>query len=169
MLVSIVAGLNGGASPAVAASWTVYHGDTDGSGVAAGITSVDLSRRAWTSPVLDGQLYGQPLVSGDHVFVATENDTVYALNASDGAVAWSTHLGTPVPSSSLPCGDISPTVGITGTPVIDETRGEIFVVDDELVSGRPAHELSGLDTGSGKVELHQDVDPGGATPAALHR
>ena len=167
VLVSTVGGPNGGASPAVTASWTVYHGDTDGSGVAAGITSVDLSRRAWTSPVLDGQLYGQPLVSGDHVFVATENDTVYALNASDGAVAWSTHLGTPVPSSSLPCGDISPTVGITGTPVIDETRGEIFVVDDELVSGRPAHELSGLDTGSGKVELHQDVDPGGATPAAL--
>ena len=60
---------------------------------------------------------------------------------------WSTHVGTPVPSGSLPCGDISPTVGITGTPVIDETRGEIFVVADELVNGSPAHELVGLEHG----------------------
>ena len=60
-----------------------------------------------------------------HVFVATENDTVYALSASTGAVVWSTHLGTPVPSGSLPCGDITPTVGITGTPVIDPSRAEI--------------------------------------------
>ena len=50
------------------------------------------------------------------VFVATENDTVDALSATTGAVDWSSHLGTPVPAGSLPCGDISPTVGITGTP-----------------------------------------------------
>jgi outer membrane protein assembly factor BamB len=167
VLASIVGAPIGAASPAVTASWTVYHGATDGSGVAEGIASIDLSRRAWTSSALDGQLYGEPLVSGGFVFVATENDTVYALNASDGKVAWSTHLGTPVPSASLRCGNISPTVGITGTPVVDETRGEVFVVADELVGGRPAHELTGLDAGSGKVELRQDVDPAGATPSAL--
>jgi outer membrane protein assembly factor BamB len=149
------------------ASWTVYHGAADGSGVAAGVTFVDLSGRAWSSPTLDGQLYGEPLVSGNHVFVATENDTVYALNASDGAVAWSTHLGTPVPSTTLPCGNIAPTVGITGTPVVDEARSEVFVVADEDLGGRPAHELTGLDTASGKVELRQDVDPARATPSAL--
>ena len=43
------------------------------------VTSVDLSSRAWTSPALDGQLYTEPLVLGGRVFVATENDTVYAL------------------------------------------------------------------------------------------
>jgi len=168
VLVSIVAASRPAGSQTVAAtSWTVYHGAADGSGVAAGVTSVDLSGRAWSSPTLDGQLYGEPLVSADHVFVATENDTVYALNASDGAVAWSTHLGTPVPSTSLACGNISPTVGITGTPVVDEARGEVFVVADELVGGHPAHELIGLDAGSGRVELHQDVDPAGSTPSAL--
>jgi outer membrane protein assembly factor BamB len=135
--------------------------------VAASVTSVDVSSPAWTSPVLDGQLYGEPLVSDGRVYVATENDTVYAFSATTGAVLWSTHLGTPVPSGSLPCGDISPTVGITGTPVIDQTSAELFVVADELVNGTPAHQLVGLSTTTGKTELNQNVDPPGSTPAAL--
>ena len=145
----------------------MYHGDPAGNGVAASVSSVSLSSPAWTSPALDGQLYGEPLVWDGHVFVATENDTVYALSATTGAVEWSSHLGTPVPSGSLPCGDISPTVGITGTPVIDASRAEIFVVADEQVKGSPAHELVGLDATSGKTEVTQDVDPKGATPSAL--
>jgi len=156
-------------SPASAsgASWTVYHGDPEGSGVATSVSSVDLSSRAWTSPALDGELYTQPLVFEGNVYVATENDTVYALSATTGAVVWSTHVATPVPSQSLPCGDISPTVGITGTPVIDPSRSEIFAVADELVNGSPAHTLVGLDTETGKIELTQAVDPAGATPANL--
>ncbi len=148
-------------------SWTVYHGNVAGTGVAPAVASVDLSSRAWTSPALDGALYTEPLVLGDRVFVATENDTVYALSTTTGAVVWSTHVGTPVPSGDLPCGDISPTVGITGTPVIDPARSELFAVADELVNGAPAHMLVGLDVGTGKVELSQDVDPAGAAPAAL--
>ena len=160
-----------GSPPALAsttpASWTAYHGAPDGSGVAPDVASVDLSHRAWTSPALDGQLYGAPVVFGDRVFIATENDTVDALDASSGRVVWSTHVGAPVASSSLPCGDIAPTLGITGTPVIDPARSEIFVVADELVRGQPAHELVGLDTDTGKVELTQEVDPSGSTPSAL--
>jgi outer membrane protein assembly factor BamB len=148
-------------------SWTVYHGDPGGTGVATAVSSVDVSSPKWTSPALDGSLYGEPLVSGGQVFVATENDTVYALSATNGTVAWSTHLATPVPSASLPCGDISPTVGITGTPVLDTARGEVFVVADEMVNGSPAHQLIGLSSATGKVELDQNVDPAGSTPAAL--
>lgn len=148
-------------------SWTVYHGDPSGDGVAGSVASVSLTAPAWTSSALDGQLYGEPLVSSGRVYVATENDTVYALSASNGAVAWSTHVGTPVPASALPCGDISPTVGITGTPVIDPARSEVFVVAEELVNQAPAHELIGLDTATGKVELTQVVDPSGSTPSAL--
>ncbi len=148
-------------------SWTVYHGDLLGDGNAGSISSVSLTTPAWTSPALDGQLYGEPLVASGRVYVATENDTVDALSSSSGAVAWSTHVGTPVPSSALPCGDISPTVGITGTPVIDPARSEVFVVADEVVNGAPAHELIGLDAATGKVELTQDVDPPGSTPSAL--
>ena len=148
-------------------SWTRYHHDPAGSGVAAPVASVDTATPAWTSPGLDGQVYGEPLVSGGQVFVATENDTVYALSSSTGALVWSTHVGTPVPSGSLPCGDISPVVGITGTPVVDPARSEIFVVADTLTNGQPAHLLIGLNTSTGRTLLSQNVDPSGSTPAAL--
>ena len=155
------------APAAASGSWTVYHGALDGNGVAGAVSSINLSSPAWTSPALDGQLYGEPLAWNGDVFVATENDIVYALSGTTGAAVWSTHLGTPVPSTALPCGDITPTVGITGTPVVDPALSEVFVVADELVDQRPAHELIGLDATTGKVELTQDVDPSGSSPAAL--
>jgi outer membrane protein assembly factor BamB len=166
------AGWAGGAAaaasgPAAPTAWTVYHGNPAGTGVAAPVTAVHTGRRAWTSPMLDGQIYGQPLLFGGRVYVATENDTVYALSAATGSVAWSAHLASPVPSGDLPCGDITPTVGITGTPVIDPARDEIFVVADELVRGAPAHVLAGLSAATGKTEVTQNVDPPGSDPAAL--
>jgi outer membrane protein assembly factor BamB len=145
----------------------VYHDDPAGSGVAAGVGSVDTAARAWTSPTLDGQLYGEPLVFGDLVYVATQTDTVYALSAASGAIVWSAQLGRPVPSEVLPCSNINPVVGITGTPVIDPARQEIFVVADELKNGTPAHMLTGLNTATGQVELAEDVDPPGQIPANL--
>ncbi len=152
---------------AAAGSWTVYHDDLAGDGVAPPVSAVDTTAAVWNSPALDGQIYGEPLIYAGRVYVATENDTVYALSAATGAVAWSAHLGQPVPSGSLPCGNITPTVGISGTPVIDQARGEIFVVADELVGGKPAHRLAGLATASGRIEMTQDVDPPGADTAAL--
>lgn len=148
-------------------SWTVYHGDPAGSGDAPSVTAVDTSAPAWTSPALDGLLYGEPLSWNGSVFVATEADTVYALSASTGHVTWSEDVGQPVPSSSLPCGDITPTVGITGTPVVDPSRDELFVVAAVLRNGVQAHELIGLDAATGSVESTVDVDPPGADPRAL--
>jgi outer membrane protein assembly factor BamB len=153
--------------PAGPVSWTVYHDDPAGRGVAAGVGSVDTAARAWTSPTLNGELYGEPLALGNRVYVATENDAVYALSAATGAIVWLTQLSTAVPSKLLPCGDINPIVGITGTPVIDPARHEIFVVADELKNGRPAHMLTGLNTATGQVELSQDVDPPGQMPANI--
>jgi outer membrane protein assembly factor BamB len=155
------------AGPAAPGSWTVYHGDPAGDGAAPPVSAVRTATAVWASPGLDGQIYGEPLVYAGRVYVATENDSVYALSASTGAVAWSAHLGSPVPAGSLPCGDITPTVGITGTPVIDQSRGEIFVVADELLGGQPAHRLVGLSAASGRIEMSQDVDPPGADTAAL--
>ena len=166
----IAGGFTAAAAPTpgpAGSAWTVYHGNAAGTGVAAAVPAVNTRARAWTSPALDGDIYGEPLVFAGRVYVATENDTVYALSAATGSVAWSAHLGDPVPAGSLPCGDIAPTVGITGTPVIDPSRGEIFVVADELVHGRPAHMLAGLATASGRREMTRDVDPPGADPAAL--
>ena len=145
----------------VTLSWSVYHGEAAGTGVDQSGTTYSPASAAWTSPVLDGELYGEPLVYAGRVYAATENDTVYALAANTGAVLWSAHLGTPVPATDLPCGDIGPTVGITGTPVIDDQRGEIFVVADQDDAGRIAHVLYGLNIYSGGVVLSQAVDPSG--------
>ncbi|MGA3148340.1 MAG: PQQ-binding-like beta-propeller repeat protein [Acidimicrobiales bacterium] len=154
-------------SAAAPVAWTVYHGSPQGTGLALSVTKVKTTSRAWTSPALDGELYGEPLVSNGRVFVATEDDTVYSLSAATGKVVWSTHVATPVPSSLLPCGDIGPTVGITGTPVIDTPRDEIYAVADELIGGKPAHVLVGLKTTTGKLEMTRRVDPAGAAPSAL--
>ena len=157
--------------PVLAASgfgsnWTTYHGNAEATGVAAAPTTLLPSRRAWTSPVLDGQLYGEPLVADGRIVAATENDTVYVMAANSGHLLWSRHLATAVPSSDLPCGDISPKVGITGTPVIDLTRHEIFVDADTLINGPAAsggveasHRLFGLDLFTGKVELSEAAMP----------
>jgi outer membrane protein assembly factor BamB len=147
-------------------NWTTYHGNAEATGVEGADTTLLPSRRAWTSPILDGQLYGEPLVADGRVVAATENDTVYVMAADNGQILWSRHLATPVPSDDLPCGDITPEVGITGTPVIDPTRHEIFVDADTRITGPPSshgveasHRLFGLDLFTGKVELDEPAMP----------
>jgi hypothetical protein len=147
-------------------NWTTYHANSLESGIAPGTFNFAHPTLAWTSPTLDGQLFGEPLVQGNLVVVATENDVVYALNASSGAVAWSTSVGTPVPAGSLPCGDISPNVGITSTPVIDASRSEVFVVADEVSGATISHHVVGLDLSTGTIVLDEVVDPPGTLTAA---
>jgi outer membrane protein assembly factor BamB len=146
-------------------NWTTYHANEGGTGVAAE-TTLRPTRAAWTSPTLDGQLFGEPLVADGRVVAATEHDTVYVLSARTGQILWSRHVARPVPSDDLPCGDISPEVGITGTPVINVARHEIFVVADVLVTGpassngvEASHQLFGLDLFTGKVELRAQAMP----------
>src|ERR1700735_1153743 len=55
---------------AAGAGWTVYHGDAEASGVEAAPTRLLPSRAAWSSPALDGQLYGEPLVADGRVVAA---------------------------------------------------------------------------------------------------
>jgi outer membrane protein assembly factor BamB len=160
-----VASAKNTATPSTA--WTVYHGDPSGSGYTSVVKSVNTSKPEWTSPSLDGTLYGEPLVYGKNVYVATEHDTVYALSARTGLIVWKRHLATPVPSMKLPCGNILPIEGITGTPVIDPLRNEIYVVAFEMLNGRPSHVFVGLDATTGRLRMTHDVDPPGATPLAL--
>jgi outer membrane protein assembly factor BamB len=155
-----------GVSFGFGSNWTSYHGDAEATGLRAASTKLRPSRPAWTSPVLDGQLYGEPIVADGRIVAATENDTVYVLAANSGHVLWSRHLATAVPSHDLPCGDISPEVGITGTPVIDLQRHEIFVDADTLINGPAAsggveasHRLFGLDLSTGNVELDEPALP----------
>ncbi|HXR46572.1 MAG TPA: hypothetical protein VN784_03955 [Candidatus Limnocylindrales bacterium] len=108
---------------------------------------------------VDGQVYAQPLcvenlgISGgthDVVFVCTENNSVYAFDAdTPGITYWQTNFGAPFNPSASPisCGDLTPVVGITGTPVIDSGSGTLYV-DTKLAAG-PAHELHALDITTG--------------------
>jgi len=99
---------------------------------------------------VDGQVYAQPLfvpqlpmggVNHNVVFVATENDTVYAFDAdgSQTTPLWSKSLGSPSPRSDAE--GVSPFLGITSTPVIDITTGTIYVVA-ETALGPYLHALA---------------------------
>jgi hypothetical protein len=80
-----------------------------------------------SGPVYAQPLYWQPPGSASGVLIAvTENNVVYALDARTGQTLWQRALGTPIPLSSLTCGDIDP-LGITGTPVIDPVSQTLFV------------------------------------------
>jgi outer membrane protein assembly factor BamB len=139
------------AASAGAAGWTTYRHDAARSGVDPDSASPVTPSQAWQTPPLDGQVYAQPLVYGSHVFLATENDTVYELDAATGAAVWATHLATPENSSVAPCGDIGPSIGITSTPVIDPSTGRIYAVGAVTASDNTVHhELFALDLSSGQ-------------------
>jgi PQQ enzyme repeat len=106
---------------------------------------------------VEGHIYAQPLfwhfrqTNRKLVIVATEDNTVYALDARNGKVAWKKSLGAPVPRSALPCGNISP-LGITGTPAIDPIKDAIYL--DAMVQaqdGSAQHLIFSLSVGDGAV------------------
>ncbi len=159
-----------GSTPS-AAAWLTYGGGF----IRTSLDSTDPAfthepAAAWTSPSLDGAVYGEALIYKGQVFVATENDTVYALSGTDGTVAWSVHLGTPVPSGDLPCGDISPAVGITSTMVIDPASGTIFASAEVLSGSSVTHVVDELDIATHRLLWSRDVDrPGWTASAQLQR
>jgi len=132
--------------------------------------------RLFTNRV-DGQVYAQPLYvqnlsisNGVHnvVFVCTESNSVYAFDADiAGVTYWHDNFGTPYTPSS--CNDLSPTVGITGTPVIDSDSGTLYVVS-KLASG-PTHKLHALDitTGSEKFGGPVTISTTGFNAAIEHQ
>jgi hypothetical protein len=102
-------------------------------------------------------LYGLTIGSQQHnvVYAATENDSVYAFDADSGAQLWKTSvLGTnETTSDDHGCGQITPEIGITSTPVIDRQagpHGTIFVVGMTLdQSGNYHQRLHALDVTTG--------------------
>ena len=145
-------------SAAGATDWPTYHGQPARTGVAATGPALGHVRRLWTATV-DGAVYAEPLVARGKVIVATENDSVYALDAATGQQLWRAQLGTPVSGGDLPCGNIDPS-GITGTPVIDSAAGVLYAVTFQ----RFEHRLEALDLASGHVRWQRPIDPPGADP-----
>jgi outer membrane protein assembly factor BamB len=145
---------SGTPAPVTAADWPTFGHDVGRSGVGAAQPAISRPKVAWTA-ALDGAVYGQPIVIGDAAYAGTEGDSVYALDTATGAVRWSRHLGTPVPLSDLPCGDIDP-LGITSALAYDAATGQVFAVA-ETTGGE--HTLYGLDARTGAIRLKRNVDP----------
>jgi hypothetical protein len=127
-----------------------YHNDASGTGQnlsetilnQSNVNSTSFGKQFSTS--VDGQVYAEPLYDsgvdittgayqGIHnvVFVATENDSLYAMDATTGTVLWQdSFLGTnvvAVPSANVDSSDITPTIGITSTPVIDPANNVLYL------------------------------------------
>ena len=155
---------------AVAADTTIptYHAEPDRSGayVVPGLTwqaAIRMHRDPAFDGTVEGHIYAQPLFwrpSGEArglIIAATESDVVTALDAETGRTVWHVTLGSPVPRSAMPCGNINP-LGITGTPVIDPVAGAIYL--DAMVSrgGTPQHLVFGLRLTDGTVLPGWPVD-----------
>ena len=167
---------------------TTYHNDTSRTGQNVQETSLTPANVNSTqfgklfSVVVDGAVYAQPLYlsgvnigGGTHnvLYVVTEHDSVYAIDADVGTVYGKASLiptgGTTVNSTSdLGCSDLIPEVGITGTPVIDRLAGTLYVVAKSKVGGSIVQYLHALDVSTlaeklaGPVAIHAAV-PGTAT------
>jgi outer membrane protein assembly factor BamB len=151
-----------GRSPsALAADWTEYHQNSARAGVGPATPTLSSPGVAWKAAV-DGDVYASPLIVAGHVLAATENNTVYSLDLFTGSVVWKQHLGEPVDASSLPCGNITPVTGITGTPAADTRTGRLYVV--AFLRSRH-HMLFTLSLTDGTVLSQQDVDPPGSSPS----
>lgn len=120
---------------------------------------------------VDGLVDAEPLYvsnmkisGGTHnvLFVATENDSVYAFDADTFAQLWHNALlnGTsetpPTTTDVGSCGQVSPAVGIISTPVIDLTagaNGTIFVVAMSIDgNGNFFQRLHALDLSTGNEQ-----------------
>ena len=163
----------------LAASVLTYHNDgsSDGQNLAeTTLTPADVNSAQFgelDTVALDGQVYAQPLyvpgvaVSGQGihnvVYVATENDSLYAIDADTGAVLWKDSFIdqaagiTTVPSADTDSVSITPQVGITSTPVIDGATGTLFLVAEtkDVVGGvdHYVQTLHAIDITSGDEKL----------------
>ncbi|MGB6518626.1 MAG: hypothetical protein WBE79_09015 [Candidatus Cybelea sp.] len=109
---------------------------------------------------LDDQVDTQPLIvpnetttrgvtPGKHdvAYVATENDTIYAIDASSGTVLFQQSLGNPVPTP-LGCNNNGPNVGINGTPAIDRPANAMYVIAYTLQGSVPTYTIHELNLAS---------------------
>lgn len=173
--------------PVVLTAVTTYHNDNARSG--ANMTEVTLT----TSNVnmlsfgklhvfpATGYVYAQPLfvpgvtIQGaqhDILYVADEHDTVTAYDVHTFAMLWQTSfltssggaiVSTLSSHADLNCGDLVPEIGITGTPVIDLNRNNLYVVartkvTDTQTGHKQFYEtLHALDLGTGSDSITPQV------------
>ncbi len=109
---------------------------------------------------LDDQVDAQPLIvpnvtitagkyPGVHdvAYVATEGNTVYAIDVHTGSVLLSPNFGTPIPYP-LGCTNNGPNVGINSTPVIDLTTNTLYVIVYSKGTSGPTYQIHALALGT---------------------
>ena len=138
--------------PASSPRVTTWHNDNAHTGqylLETALTPLNVNSNSFGklgSYAVDGQIYAQPLYwpslyiphTGIHnvVFVATENDSVYAFDADTpgSQPLWQVNFTAPPNVIPVPCAEIDkschvyPIVGITGTPVIDPSSKTLYVI-----------------------------------------
>lgn len=137
------------------------------------------------SIAVDGYVYAQPLYAahvnniagGTHnvLYVATENDTLYAIDADDGTLLWNQPFVdpknniTPVDMSDVHCTDLVPQIGITSTPVIDLTTGTIFLVTKSKENNSFFQRLHAIDIATHAEKFGGPVSISATVKGKTHR
>lgn len=160
--------------PATGVNVTTYHNDIGRTGLNSNetvLTPTNVNKtqfgKTCSAPV-DGQIYAQPLVMtnvtingtlyASVVYVATQNDSVYAFDANSTGPTCTQLLFTNLLQSGESgvsctyfggkhCGAIQPIIGILGTPVIDPTAHALYLVSQAQVGNPPTswvHRLHAL-------------------------
>lgn len=145
---------------------TTYHNDNTRSGLNSRettLTTANVNSSQFGklfSVTLDGYVYAQPLYlsnvsisGGTHnvLYVATEHDSLYAIDADSGTVYWQQSFINPAAgvttasSSDVSCSDLVPEIGITGTPAIDTTTGTIYLIAKTKENGAFVQRLHAID------------------------
>jgi len=144
-------------------SITTYHYDNLRTGwnqIEPGLTPGNVAGGTFkmlAATALDDQVDAQPLILGNQavighharevVYVATESNTIYAIDARNGTILLQKNFGAPVPFTSLPggCNNNGPNIGIDSTPVIDPATNTMYVVTDTFESNQAVYRIHALD------------------------
>jgi hypothetical protein len=166
ILACLVLTLSASLPAAAQVSVTTYHYDnyrTGWNSAETTLTPTAVHSKAFGilgSVTLDDKAEAQPLVvSGvsvtvgrfkgvhDVVYVATENNSIYAINVTNGNVLLKVNFGPPV-VNAISCGRTGGNVGISSTPVIDLSSNTLYVVVYTQDPAGPTYRIHALDLGS---------------------
>lgn len=159
-----------GRAPSGSVSVLTYHNDvartgenTEESALTPANVNVKTFGKVGFLPV-DGKVDAEPLLvhgekidgkAHDVLYVVTEHDSAYAFDAGNGKVLWHVSVLGPneAPSDNRNCGQVTPEIGITSTPVIDPKagpNGAIFLVAASKDSSGHYHQrIHALDLSTG--------------------
>ncbi len=167
---SVTLTVNSGPPPPSSANVLTYHNDIGRTGqnlnetilTHSNVNSTNFGKKAFLAA--DGLVDAEPLyvsnlkiggVAHNIVYVATEHDSVYAYDADTFAQLWKVSMlgsGETTSEAVNGCGQVSPEIGITSTPVIDlnaGSNGTIYVVAMSKSGSTYIHRLHALDLTTG--------------------